>query len=89
VGGPAVAEGRKTRTEKLGGCFIIIIINSRSRLMEDNYCPFVQVPDYSPSSQFDLDDFNLNYLDNNTNVYPQKAFQDAFENTCEKQAECY
>ena len=36
--------------------------------MEDNYYPFVQIPDYSPSSQFDLDDFNLNYLDNTTNV---------------------
>jgi hypothetical protein len=47
--------------------------------MEDNYYPFVQIPDYSPSSQFDLDDFNLNYLDNTTNVNPQKAFQYAFE----------
>ena len=51
--------------------------------MEDNYYPFVQVSDYSPSSQFDLDDFNLDYLDNNTNVNPQKAFQDAFENPSE------
>jgi hypothetical protein len=33
VGGPAVAEGRKIRTEKFGGCFIIIIINSGSRLI--------------------------------------------------------
>jgi hypothetical protein len=24
--------------------------------VEDNYYPFVQVPDYSPSFQFDLDD---------------------------------
>jgi len=51
--------------------------------VEDNYYPFVQVSDYSPSSQFDLDDFNLDYLDNNTNVNPQKAFQDAFENPSE------
>jgi len=49
--------------------------------VEDNYYPFVHIP----SSQFDLDDFNLNYLDNTstTNVNPQKAFQDAFENTSE------
>ena len=54
--------------------------------MEDNYYPFVQVPDYSPSFQFDLDDFNLNYLDNTTNVNPQKAFQDAFENPSETES---
>ena len=51
--------------------------------MDDNYYPFVQIPDYSPSSQFDLDDFNLNYLDNTTNVNTQKAFQFAFENPSE------
>ena len=54
--------------------------------VEDNYYPFVQVPDYSPSSQFDLDDFNLNYFDNTTNVNPQKAFQDAFENPSETES---
>ena len=36
-----------------------------------------------PSSQFDLDDFNLNYLDNTTNVNQQKPFQDAFDNPSE------
>ena len=50
--------------------------------VEDNYYPFVQIPDYSPIL-FDLDDFNLHYLDNTTNVNPQKAFQDAFENPSE------
>jgi hypothetical protein len=54
--------------------------------VEENYYPFVQVPDYSPSSQFDLDDFNLNYFDNTTNVNPQKAFQDAFENPSETES---
>ena len=50
--------------------------------VEDNYYPFVQVRDYSPSSQFDLDDFDLNYLDN-TCTTNEKAFQDAFENPSE------
>ena len=36
-----------------------------------------------PQVLFDLDDFNLHYLDNTTNVNPQKAFQDAFENPSE------
>ena len=54
--------------------------------VEDIYYPFVQIPDYFPSSQFDLDDFNLNYLDNTTNVNPQNAFQDAFENASETES---
>ena len=53
---------------------------------EDNYRPFVNIPDYSPiSSQYYYNEFDLNYFTDNGNqgVNPQLAFQNAFENHSE------